>query len=214
MNQEFRDLAIERIRLEARAVGAVAGVLNDVTDEILAVLYDCTGTVFTTGSGTSGTIARRMAHIFSVSGTPSMYMQPSDALHGGMGALRDRDVLIALSRGGGSDEINTLCSRAKDRGVRIVALTSEKSSELAQLADYLQIFEVADQVDPGNLLAMGSTLMHAAWGDCIAVALMQMRGYSWSDVLFTHPLGEVGKRKDLPNAIAPSPAPNHPHQDQ
>lgn len=162
MNQEFRDLAIERIRLEARAVGAVAGVLNNVTDEILAVLYDCTGTVFTTGSGTSGTIARRMAHIFSVSGTPSMYMQPSDALHGGMGALRDRDVLIALSRGGGSDEINTLCSRAKDRGVRIVALTSEKSSELAQLADYLQIFEVADQVDPGNLLAMGSTLMHAA----------------------------------------------------
>lgn len=96
MNQEFRDLAIERIRLEARAVGAVAGVLNDVTDEILAVLYDCTGTVFTTGSGTSGTIALRMAHIFSVSGTPSMYMQPSDALHGGMGALRDRDVLIAL----------------------------------------------------------------------------------------------------------------------
>ena len=59
-------------------------------------------------------------------------------------------------------------------------------------------------MDPGNLLAMGSTLMHAAWGDCIAVALMQMRGYSWSDVLFTHPLGEVGKRKVPPNtAIVP-----------
>ena len=204
MNQEFRDLAIARIRLEAGAVEAVAGVLDDVTDEILAVLYECTGTVFTTGSGTSGTIARRMAHIFSVSGTPSMYMQPSDALHGAMGTLRDRDVLIALSRGGGSDEINTLCTRAKGRGVRIVALTGEKSSDLAQGADYVQIFEVADEVDPGNLLAMGSTLMHAAWGDCIAVALMQMRGYSWSDVLFTHPLGEVGKRKVPPNtAIVP-----------
>ena len=205
MNQEFRDLALERIRVEAGAIETVAQVLDDVTDELLELPYKCPGTVFVTGSGTSGTIARRMAHIHAVSGTASVFMHPSDALHGAMGALRDWDVLIALSRGGGSDEINTLCSRAKDRGVRIVALTSNKASELALCADYLQIFEVADQVDPGNLLAMGSTLMHAVWADCIAVALMQMRGYTWSDVLFTHPLGEVGKREGL----AELPIPNY-----
>ncbi|MGC3994304.1 MAG: SIS domain-containing protein [Propionicimonas sp.] len=208
MNQEFLDLANERIAIEAGAVRAVSGVFDDVTDEIVGLLYSCLGKVFVTGSGTSGTIARRMAHLFSVSGTPSVYMQPSDALHGTMGALRTGDVMIAISKGGGSDEINNLCARAKERGVKIVALTSDPESELARLSDHVQVFDVADEVDPGNLIAMGSTLMHAVWGDCLAVALMRMRGYSWSDVVFTHPLGAVGKREELPDALSSLPAPD------
>ncbi len=207
VNQEFLGLAQERIALEASAVQAVLGVFDDVTDEIVALLYGCTGKVFVTGSGTSGTIARRMAHLFSVSGTPSMFVQPSDALHGAMGALREGDVLIAISKGGESDEINDLCSRAKERGVKVVALTSAAASELARLSDFVQVFEVADRVDPGNLIAMGSTLMHAVWGDCLAVALMRMRGYAWSEVAFTHPLGAVGKMGGLPDAMDSLPAP-------
>ncbi|MBN9104490.1 MAG: SIS domain-containing protein [Propionibacteriaceae bacterium] len=207
MNQEFLDLATERIAIEAGGIQAVAGVFDEATDEIVALLYGCSGKVFVTGSGTSGTIARRMAHLFSVSGTPSVYMQPSDALHGTMGALVEGDVLIAISKGGGSDEINDLCARAKERGVKIVALTSERGSVLASLADHVQIFEVGDQVDPGNLIAMGSTLMHAVWGDCLAVALMRMRGYTWSEVVFTHPLGAVGKMGELPDAMGTLSAP-------
>lgn len=207
MNQEFRDLAAERIGIEAAAVQAVASVFDDVTDEIIALLYECTGKVFVTGSGTSGTIARRMAHLFSVCGTPSVFIQPSDALHGTMGALRDGDVLISISKGGTSDEINNLSMRARERGVKVVALTSDADSELAQLSDYVQVFTVDDQVDPGNLIAMGSTLMHAVWGDCLAVALMRMRGYGWSDVVFTHPLGAVGKLAGLPEALQSMPTP-------
>lgn len=207
MNQEFLALATERVAIEAGGVSSVAGVFDDATDEILQLLYSCPGKVFVTGSGTSGTIARRMAHLFSVSGTPSVFMQPSDALHGTMGALREGDVLIAISKGGGSDEINDLCARAKERGVKIVALTSERDSRLAAVADHVQVFEVGDQVDPGNLIAMGSTLMHAVWGDCLAVALMRMRGYTWSEVVFTHPLGAVGKLEELPDAMGALPAP-------
>lgn len=207
MNQEFRDLAAERIGIEAAAVQAVSEVFDEVTDEIIALLYECTGKVFVTGSGTSGTIARRMAHLFSVCGTPSVYIQPSDALHGTMGALREGDVLISISKGGTSDEINNLSTRARERGVKVVALTSDSQSELAQLSDYVQVFTVDDQVDPGNLIAMGSTLMHAVWGDCLAVALMRMRGYGWSDVVFTHPLGAVGKRGGLPEALQSMVAP-------
>lgn len=207
MNQEFLGLARERIAIEAGAVQAVVDVFDDVTDDIVALLYGCTGKVFVTGSGTSGTIARRMAHLFSVSGTPSVFMQPSDALHGTMGALRERDVLIAISKGGESDEINNLCARARERGVKVVALTSEPDSQLARLSDHVQVFDVGDQVDPGNLIAMGSTLMHAVWGDCLAVALMRMRGYSWSEVVFTHPLGAVGKLEGLPDAMDSLSAP-------
>jgi len=207
MNDLFESAARERVAIEARAVESVAAVFDAATDEILDVLYQCTGMVFVTGAGTSGTIARRMAHLFSVSGTPSVFMQPSDALHGTMGALREGDVLISISKGGRSDEINDLSRRAKQRGVTVIALTSDKDAELAHIADFVQVFPVADQVDPGNVIAMGSTLMHAVWGDCLAVALMQMRGYGWADVVFTHPFGAVGKIEDLPVELPSLPVP-------
>lgn len=207
MNEDFRTLARQRIAIEASAVESVAAVFDDATDEIVNLLFNCPGKVFVTGSGTSGTIARRMAHLFSVSGTPSLFMQPSDALHGTMGALRAGDVLIAISKGGVSDEINDLSVRAKDRGVTVVALTSDGSAELAQLADFVQVFHIADEVDPGNLIAMGSTLMHAVWGDCLAVFLMRKRGYSWAEVVFTHPLGAVGKLDGLPSELSTLPMP-------
>lgn len=207
IDQQILDAMRERVELEADGVRKVVEVFDDTTAVILDALLHCTGKVFVTGSGTSGSIARRMAHLFSVSGTPSLFLQPSDALHGTMGALRSGDLLIAISKGGGSDEINNLAHRAQERGVRVIALTSNRSSELAQLADHVQYFEVADDVDPGNVIAMGSTLMHAIWGDCLAVVLMRMRGYRWAEVLFTHPLGAVGKREGLPDELDSLPAP-------
>ncbi len=206
-SQPVLDAARDRIEREAEAVRAVLEVFDESTDAIIELLLSCPGKVFVTGSGTSGSIARRMAHLFSVSGTPSVFVQPSDALHGTMGALSAGDVLIAISKGGGSDEINDLARRAQERGVSVIALTSDPDSELARLADQVQIFEVPEDADPGNVIAMGSTLMHAVWGDCIAVVVMRMRGYSWSDVLFTHPLGAVGKREDLPEELESIPAP-------
>lgn len=199
--------ARERIELEAEAVRGVVDVFDDSTTAIIEQILNCTGKVFVTGSGTSGSIARRMAHLFSVSGTPSVFVQPSDALHGTMGALRGNDLLVAISKGGSSDEINNLARRAQERGVRVIALTSDRDAELAALADYVQFFEVPDQVDPGNVIAMGSTLMHAVWGDCMAVMLMRMRGYTWSDVVFTHPLGAVGKLEGLPTELEALQAP-------
>lgn len=207
IDQHILAAAKQRIELEAAAVRSVVDVFDDTTTGIIEAMLHCEGKVFVTGSGTSGSIARRMAHLFSVSGTPSVFVQPSDALHGTMGALRETDLLIAISKGGSSDEINNLARRAQERGVKVIALTSERASELAELADYVQYFDVADDVDPGNVIAMGSTLMHAVWGDCLAVALMRMRGYTWSDVLFTHPLGAVGKREDLPTELEGLPAP-------
>lgn len=198
MNQEVRAVAEQRIAVEVLAVQSVGEVFDEATDEVFELLYSCAGTVFVIGSGTSGAVARRMAHLFSVSGTPSLFMQPSDALHGTMGALRAGDVLVAISKGGESDEINELASRAKTRGVTVVALTSVPESSLGQLADLIQVFPIVPGADPGELIAMGSTLAHCAWGDSLAVALMQRRGYSWAEVAFTHPFGAVGKKTELP----------------
>lgn len=199
--RELIDAAIERVTVEAEGIMAVAGTFDDSTVEIIKLLATGTGKAFITGSGTSGAIARRMAHLFSVCGTPAAYLHPSDALHGTMGVLQPSDVLLAISRGGESAEINELARRARDQGVVLVALTNERGATLARIADHVQVFRAPSGVDPGDVLAMGTTLMHAAWGDAVAIILMRIRGYSWADVLFTHPSGSVGMLADEPPAM-------------
>lgn len=184
----------------------IAAVATDIDESFLAVVriaYECTGKVFVTGAGTSGAVARRMAHLLSVSGTPSMFISAADALHGTMGAMTAGDVLIAISKGGASAEINELATRARDRGVdEIVALTSAPDSKLAQLSDVVVNLTVVPGIDPGEAIAMGSTLVTSAWGDALALVLMRLRGYSWEAVLHSHPSGAVGQMSDAPADLA------------
>lgn len=112
------DAARRIVRAEASAVAAVADQLDDSFTEVVEMLMGATGKVFVTGSGTSGAVARRMARLLAVCGTPAAFIHPMDALHGTMGVLTRGDVLISISRGGESKEINDLSSRAIDRGCR------------------------------------------------------------------------------------------------
>lgn len=201
--KEALEAAREAILREAAGVASLADQLDDGFLEAVRLLFNCEGMVFVTGAGTSGAIARRMAHLFSVCGTPSVFIQAADALHGTVGAVSQGDILIAISRGGGSAEINGLTRRAQDRGARVIALTSTGSSELAQLADVLALVESPEGVDPGEVIAMGSTLVAAVWGDAVALVLMRLRGYGWDAVLHSHPSGAVGKMRNAPPELAP-----------
>jgi len=161
--------------------------------DVVSLLSDCRGKVFISGSGTSGAMARRMAHLLSVCGTPSVPLQPMDAMHGSMGAVTGDDVLIAISRGGKSAELNELCHRVQARGAQVVALSSNPDAPLAALADITVILPTDDVIDPGGVIAMGSTLVVGAWGDALAAVLMRVKGYTWDQMLFTHPAGAVGE---------------------
>jgi arabinose-5-phosphate isomerase len=189
------------VRSEAAGVLAVAEQIDASFARVADLLFACTGKVFVTGSGTSGTIARRMAHLLAVCGTPSTFIHPMDALHGTMGALAPGDILISISRGGESTEINEFSTRAQRRGVAVVALTAESSSSLASLADETVILTTEGDADPGGVIAMGSTLVTAVWGDALAFVLMRRRGYGWEQVLETHPAGAVGQITDLPDPL-------------
>lgn len=183
---------------EGAAVLAVADQIDDTFTEVVELLENCQGKVFVTGSGTSGAVARRMAHLLAVCGTPSTFIHPMDALHGTMGALAPGDVLISISRGGESAEINDFSTRAQRRSVKVVALTAEPDSALGRLADITVVLTTAGEGDPGGVIAMGSTLVTAVWGDALANILMRRRGYGWDQVLETHPAGAVGRITDLP----------------
>ncbi len=167
------------MRKEAAGVLAIADQLDAAFLRVIDLILNLPGKVFVTGSGTSGIIGRRMAHLLTVCGTPSLYIQPMDALHGSMGAISSGDMLIAISRGGASAEINELARRVQPGGVKVVSITSAPDSELAQLAHVSIHIRNAPQVDPGDVVAMGSTLAVGVWGDALAYTLMLRRGHSW-----------------------------------
>ncbi|WP_129336332.1 KpsF/GutQ family sugar-phosphate isomerase [Cellulomonas endophytica] len=195
------EAARERVRAEGAGVSAVADQLDETFLEVVDLLHACTGKVFVTGSGTSGAVARRMAHLLAVCGTPSVFLPAMDALHGTMGAVTDGDVLVLISRGGESDELVDLGRRVKERGASVVALTAAPASTMAGIADVVAVVSSANDVDPGNVIAMGSTLVAGVWGDALAYVLMRLRGYGWDRVLHTHPAGAVGHLTDLPEEL-------------
>ncbi|GGM14917.1 SIS domain-containing protein [Nakamurella endophytica] len=192
---------------DAKAVAAIADKVGPEFDACVRLILGCTGRVVTSGSGTSGAVARRMAHLLSVCGTPAFYLHPADALHGSLGALVAGDVLIALSKGGGSREVNDLVDRALARGASVVAVTATPQSHFAQAAHVVVDVDVPAGADPGEVVAMGSTVAVSAWSDALALVLMRARGYRWSDVLFTHPSGAVGQIATPPADLEPLPVP-------
>ncbi|NMN99655.1 SIS domain-containing protein [Gordonia sp. TBRC 11910] len=194
------DAARLRIEAEAQAVAAVAESLTGFVDAV-ALITAASGKVVTVGVGTSGPIAARLAHLLSTTGTPAMYLHPGDALHGGLGAVTSGEVVLAVSKGGNSAELNSFVSLAKSRGAQILAVTASPEAALARQSDVVAVIPQTDLADPGGIAAMGSSIAVAAWGDALATVLMQISGYSWSQVLAAHPSGAVGEKSELPAAL-------------
>lgn len=196
-------VAQERLKAQARAIDALAASLDESFLATARRLSACRGKVFASGSGTSGTVARRMAHILSVSGTPTVYLSPLDAVHGSSGAVRSGDVVILISNGGASTEVVDFARIARTRGAVVIAITSRPDSPLATAADDVVVVAVDPAADIGGTIATGITLVQAAWGDAMAEVLMRHRGYTWSDFMTTHPAGAVGQRAGLPPDFPP-----------
>jgi arabinose-5-phosphate isomerase len=185
--------AREVIRGDRAALEAVESNLGEGFLRALDVLLHVQGKVLVTGMGTSGATARRIAHLLSCGGTPSLFIHPADGLHGGLGAVTSDDVVIAVSKGGESDELNDFCRLALERGSTVVAMTAVPESTLGRLGQAVLPVVTPDEADPGGMMAMGSALAACAVGDALAVVLMESRGYEWHRFERTHPGGAVGK---------------------
>ena len=181
------------IDADATAVAAAKRALDDRFVAAAQAMLACSGKIVVTGSGTSGTIARRAAHLLSVGGTPAFFVAPADGLHGGLGVLRKDDMILAISKGGGSGELNEFCRRGRSLSGGLIVITASPQSELAREADHIISLELEDAADLGSLLATGSSLAAAAVTDALVEFARVARGYEWSDVLFTHPSGAVGR---------------------
>lgn len=181
--------------LEAQAILA----LKDLPIEPLAATVDailtCKGRVVLSGIGKSAIIAQKIAATLNSTGTPSLFMHAADAVHGDWGMVQPDDLLILVSQSGNSPEIKALLPMVGLGGQRLVAITGDPSSALAIAAgDYCLLSTVEAEACPHNLAPTTSTTVQMAWGDVLAVVLIEMRRFGPGDFARFHPGGALGKR--------------------
>ncbi len=192
--EEILQTARSTIERESRAV---ASLVQQIGPEFVAAaqaLLACQGHVLVAGSGTSHAVAARLAHLLSCCGTPALFIHPGDSQHGLSGAVTGRDVLIALSKGGETTEVNFLANLARRRGAQVIAITEKPQSTLGRLSHLVLQVETPPEADPHGMIATGSSLVNCALGDALCVVLLAMRGYSREQFGETHPGGAVGRR--------------------
>lgn len=181
---------------DRRAIETAAASLGQGFVDAVSILLEAEGKTLVTGMGTSGAVARRIAHLLSCGGTPAIFVSAADGLHGGLGAIAEGDVLISISKGGESRELNDFTERARERGARVIVMTADSSSSLAAHGDCVIEIHTPPDTDPGHMMAMGSAIAASAVGDALSLILMQERGYAWERFEMTHPGGAVGKAID------------------
>ncbi len=194
MNSETLNHAMQVIDADIAAINAVKSMLDTPAfQHAVELLSTCQGKALITGSGTSGSVAHRAAHLFSVAGTPAFFLPPSDGLHGGLGVLTSADLVLAFSKGGSSAELNDFCLRAKSMSSHLIVVTASPTSDLAQMADCVLHIPLATDCDLGGVIATGSSLAFSAITDVLVEMARCARGYSWESFFYTHPAGAVGK---------------------
>jgi arabinose-5-phosphate isomerase len=187
-------LARKVLAIEADAVSALAGRLDERFLDAIGLILACRGRVVVSGVGKSGHIARKIASTLASTGTPAFFLHAAEAGHGDLGMITRDDVLLALSNSGQSDELLTVIPLIKRQGAKLIALTGNPDSPLAKEADVHLDARVAQEACPLNLAPTASTTAALALGDALAVALLDARGFDEHDFARSHPGGALGRR--------------------
>lgn len=184
----------EVLRLEAEAILSLAGRLGGDFSRAVETILAAEGRVVVTGIGKSGAVARKSAATFASTGTPAFYLHPAEGVHGDLGMVTGRDVVLALSYSGETDELLALLPTLKRLGVRLVAITGNVRSTLAENADLALDVSVEREACPLNLAPTTSTTAMLALMDALAVAAMKARGFTREEYAVFHPAGSLGRR--------------------
>ncbi|EHR73797.1 putative sugar phosphate isomerase involved in capsule formation [Burkholderiales bacterium JOSHI_001] len=189
-----RQMAQRTFEIEARAVQALGQRLDERFDAAVRAVLACTGRVVVMGMGKSGHVGRKIAATLASTGTPAMFVHPGEASHGDLGMVTAADLVLAISNSGESDELNLILPLLKRLGVPLLALTGRADSTLGRHADQVLDSAVAEEACPLNLAPTASTTAQMAWGDALAVALLDARGFRPEDFARSHPGGALGRK--------------------
>jgi arabinose-5-phosphate isomerase len=167
--------------------------LRTIIDQLLA----CKGSVYLSGVGKSGIIAKKIAMTMSSCGMKSGFLSPLNALHGDIGILDCQDIILLLSKSGETDELLSLCPAIRNKGASIIAVVSNAHSRLAKAADFSIVLPVAKELCPFDIAPTTSTTVQLLFGDLVAIALMRSKKVTINSFILNHPAGQIGKRLTL-----------------
>ncbi len=182
------------VRIEAEAI---AGLLTRIDESFAAaidILFAAKGRVIITGMGKSGIIARKIAATMNSTGTPAVFLHPSDAFHGDLGMVQKDDVVVCISKSGDTTEIRQLLPVFRRLGVPIITMVGKKGSELAAASNVVLDISVKEEACPHDLAPTSSTTAAMVLGDALAVTLLQKRNFTREDFAMFHPGGNLGKQ--------------------
>jgi len=186
--------AREIIRIEANAVVKLEAHINEQFANAVEIIFHSKGRVIVSGMGKSGIIGKKIVATLNSTGTPSMFLHPSDAVHGDLGMVRDGDVVICISKSGDTKELLQLVPMFKRVNAKIISLLGNIHSPLAKNSDIVLDCSVEEEACPHDLAPTSSTTAALVMGDALAIVLLEQRNFSAEDFAMFHPGGNLGKR--------------------
>lgn len=191
---EILAIAKRTILAESEAVSKTASLLDHQFTDAVDLIYRSKGRLVVTGIGKSAIIAQKIVATMNSTGTPSLFLHASEAIHGDLGMICPDDVIICISKSGNSPEIKVLVPILKRFGNKLIAITGNLTSFLAKNADTVLDTTVDQEACPNNLAPTSSTTAQLVMGDALAVCLMELRGFKADDFARFHPGGALGKQ--------------------
>jgi arabinose-5-phosphate isomerase len=192
--QQILAIATRTLKLEAESVKDLIKKLDTDFARTVKIIIESGGRVVVSGIGKSAIIAQKLVATFNSTGTPAVFMHAADAIHGDLGTIQKSDVVVIISNSGNTPEIKVLAPLIKNGGNRLIAMTGNTKSFLAEQSDYVLDTGVKKEACPHNLAPTSSTTAQLAMGDALAVCLLEYRGFTSADFARFHPGGALGKK--------------------
>ena len=193
-NKNILEIAKKTIDSESKSIAKLADLLTDDFVKATEIIFNSKGRLVVTGIGKSAIIAQKIVATMNSTGTPSLFLHASEAIHGDLGMVQSEDVVICISKSGNSPEIKVLVPIVKHFGNTLIAITGNTTSFLAKGADYILDTTIDSESCPNNLAPTNSTTAQLVMGDALAVCLMELREFNPQDFAKYHPGGALGKK--------------------
>lgn len=186
---------ISLFQSEGNEIVELGNNLNmDDFGKLVDSVNDCKNNIFITGCGTSAMAAKKAVHTLRVVNKSAFYLNPSDAVHGALGAVQNGDLVIIISKGGNTSELVSFLSNLKAKKAQIIAITENSNSKIARFSNLVLRIHVEKELDRYNMLATTSTMAVISVFDVLSVILMELDKFSESQFLINHPSGDVGEK--------------------
>jgi arabinose-5-phosphate isomerase len=182
------------LKIEAESIMKLAEKLDDRFDAAVELIGSCRGKVIVTGIGKSGHVGRKISSTMSSTGTPSVFVHPTESSHGDLGVITKEDLVIAISFGGETAELGPLLQYVARKNVPLIALTGQPKSSLARAAQISLDVVITEEACPMGLAPTSSSTATLALGDALATSVLKLRGFRKEDYAEFHPGGSLGRR--------------------